>query len=63
VQALNATAAVTQTLEEKVGSNRIAFARSPRITAVVWALLRLLRGGEVNELLGAVQATSSVRRP
>jgi hypothetical protein len=60
VQALNATAAVTRTLEDKIASNRLAFAPSPLIT--VRALLRLLRGGEVNDLLGAVQATSSVGR-
>jgi hypothetical protein len=63
MKALNATAAVTRTLEEKVGWNRIAFAVSHLVAAVVWALLRLARDRELNELLGAMQATSSVGRP
>jgi hypothetical protein len=62
MKALNATAAVTRTLEEKVGWNGIAFAVS-HLVAVVWALLRLARDRELNEFLGAMQATSSVGRP
>jgi hypothetical protein len=63
MKALNATAAVTRTLEEKVGWNRIALALSPLITAVAWTLLRPARDGELDELVGTVQATSSVGRP
>lgn len=63
MKALNAMAAVTRTLEEKVGWNRLALALSPLITAVAWTLLRPARDGELDELVGTVQATSSVGRP
>jgi glycosyltransferase 2 family protein len=58
MQVLNAMSAVTRTVDEKIGWNRIAFAISLLIIGVaVFTLARLLREVEVDKVVAALKAT------